>query len=100
MAPLEMTGMRSSTWRRDAPQTALQLSDVALKWMIDELDLLPEEGVAWNESKDAFLAHYRRRYPEAISSRINDNLKFSITESARSVLLWKFLGKLNHFWLV
>ena len=70
----------------------MQLSDITLKWMIDELDSLPEGKVKWNEQKVTFLESYRRRTHQAVTSRIHDVLKPS-QDKPVMVLFWQILGE-------
>ena len=70
----------------------MQLSDIALKWMIDELDSLPEGKIKWNRQKDTFLESYRRRTHQAVASRIHDALKPS-QDKPLGTLLWQVLGE-------
>ena len=70
-----------------------QLSDIALKWMIDELDLLPDDQILWNKSKDNFTKRFRDSYLEALTSTIHDTLRFGGGSAGYQVILWNFLGK-------
>ena len=74
----------------------LQLSDLALKWMIDELDALPavhpHDKIYWNEHKDIFLKNYARKEATAIEAPMHDILKFGGGSGAVSVMMWHILG--------
>lgn len=87
-----MTGFRRNVYHRKAPQNALQLSDTALKWMIDELDMLPGEGIKWNRQKDDFLETYRRHFIEAVDSWIHDTLRPG-EDKPLAFFFWQGIGK-------
>lgn len=85
-----------------------QLSDIALKWMIDEIDDVEEEEIradqskspavrlAWNiEQKYDFVHRFQlqERQDEMISARMHDTMKFGGGCSFFKVMLWNFLGK-------
>ena len=83
------------TYRRKAPQSALQLSDIALKWMIDELDMIPGQGIKWNYQKNEFLEHYRHHVVEVVDSWIHDALRLG-EDKALALLFWQVMGKSFH----
>ncbi|KAI4152372.1 MAG: hypothetical protein LQ340_002943 [Diploschistes diacapsis] len=49
----------------DPSKDPLQLSDIPLKWMIDELEKLPDDSITWNKEKDNFLRNLERIQPRA-----------------------------------
>ena len=75
----------------------LQLSDLALKWMIDELDALPlihpDDKISWNEHKDIFFKNYQSKESTAVSAPLHDILKIGGGVSPLSVASWHILGK-------
>jgi uncharacterized protein (DUF2235 family) len=73
-----------------------QLSDITLKWMIDELDALPNDRVRWNSDvKCSFLERFNLHRAKAISSRMHDTLRFGGGSSAGIVCFWNWLGTYN-----
>ena len=76
----------------------LQLSDLPLKWMIDELDALPlihpDDKIGWNEHKDIFFKNYQSKESTAIRAPMHDILKIGGGVSAISVFSWHILGRL------
>ena len=78
-----------------------QLSDIALKWMIDELGKLkdhpkfgPGKGdqIIWNAGKDGFLKSYEKRRLEALSGKQHDTMKFGGGSSRMMVIFWNLMG--------
>lgn len=73
----------------------LQLSDIALEWMISELDALPlkhpADQIAWNEHHDIFLENFHKNMDQAVTARMHDALKFGGGGSWTSTLFWHFL---------
>ncbi|KAH7311221.1 hypothetical protein B0I35DRAFT_395816 [Stachybotrys elegans] len=77
---------------------AFQLSDVALSWMIRELELVgmrdEEAAVKWSDKN---LNGYKRAFCEiksqkqALKGNIHDSLNFGCGTGFFTVLLWKFL---------
>ena len=76
----------------------LQLSDLALEWMITELDALPakhpNEQIMWNEHKDIFLTNINRKAAMAVKAPMHDILKFGGGASWTSTFMWHILGML------
>lgn len=71
-----------------------QLSDIALKWMIDELDNIKDDNVQWNaDAKCDFLCRFNKHRDKAIKSFMHDTLKFGRGSSVGKVTLWNFMGK-------
>lgn len=77
---------------KDVKDDNYQLSDIALKWMMDELDKLPEDRIQWNKHKDGFIKHFKRNRDQAIGARIHDTLSFGGGCSWLKVILWNFMG--------
>ena len=75
-----------------------QLSDFALKWMIDELDdlntKLKTDTLRWNEQKADFVRRFVERRPKAIRARMHDTMTFGRGSSFGKALLWKLMGML------
>ena len=77
-----------------------QLSDIALKWMMDEVEAVEEarkessDRIAWNvKKKDSFLERFEYHKKEMISARMHDTLKFNGGLSSKlKVMLWNFMG--------
>ena len=78
-----------------------QLSDIALKWMIDELGKLkdhpkfgPGKGdqIVWNAGKDGFLKSYEKRRLEALSGKQHDTMKKGGGSSIMKVIFWNLMG--------
>jgi uncharacterized protein (DUF2235 family) len=80
----------------DKDSDYFQLSDIALKWMMDELDALPNDNVRWNSDvKCSFLERFNLHRAKAIASRMHDTLRFGGGSSAGKVLFWNWLGTYN-----
>ena len=85
-------------------QDPLQLSDLALRWMIQELELLPDaERLAWNSHKDIFLANIDSRNPDryslAVQAPMHDILSFQNDKNGNSFIttfMWNLMG-MHHF---
>lgn len=71
-----------------------QLSDIALKWMIEELDDLPGDKPQWNYRRDLFMNRFDYegvKYKQAIKARIHNTM--SLNDSPwYMVLMWWFMG--------
>ena len=74
----------------------LQLSDLALRWMIDELDALPlihkHDQIIWNDHKDTFIKNYDRKVSTAEQAPMHDILKYGGGVSYISTFMWHILG--------
>ena len=85
----------------DEADDPVQLSDIALEWMITELQQLPAddpaERLAFNEHVDIFLNNIRRKMDHCYTARTHDMLRFRGGASAFKVLLWNFLGESGLF---
>ena len=83
----------------------VQLSDIALEWMITELQELPHkhpaEKLAFNEHVQIFLKNIHGKMTDACTARLHDTLKFGGGSPWYMVMFWNFLGKSayqNHVW--
>lgn len=94
-----------SFWRSRRPEgpsddvrtDPFQISDLALAWMIEEVELAgqrdPSAAVKWSEDHVGwFQRRFRKNREQAMSSPIHDSLKFSSGSGFLTVLLWIFLG--------
>ena len=76
---------------------SFQASDIALKWMIDELNKLGAkvdgDQIQWDkESLDTFNAGYKKKKTDAIRSNLHDTMKLGGGSSLGMVILWNILG--------
>ena len=81
----------------DKKNDPFQLSDIALKWMIDELDNLPADGdrIRWDvESKGDFVRRFDSDLHEeqAVQAPIHDTMAFGGGSSFSKTIFWKFMG--------
>ena len=75
-------------------QDWFQLSDLALKWMVDELSNLPDGRVHWDkEGKQSFLTRYHSHRAKAVKAKMHDTMAFGKGSSFGMTLMWKFMGK-------
>lgn len=82
----------------DKSRDWFQLSDIALKWMIDELDNVSGDRVNWNEmNKHSFLTRFAHNRSKAINARMHDTLTFGGGSSFGKVAFWKLLGMHSPF---
>ena len=82
---------------KDVKKYKYQLSDIALKWMMDELDNLPGDKIQWNERKDDFVKGFEANGDQAIrdraiKARIHNTLSFGGGCSWLKVIFWNFMG--------
>ena len=83
---------------KDEEEDYFQLSDIALKWMIDEVDDVESkyesiEPLAWHDkSKASFLRRFHKHQSEMISARMHDTMKRGGGSSIFKVILWNFMG--------
>lgn len=74
----------------------LQLSDLALEWMISELDALPAkhptDQIEWNEHKDIFLTNFERKVSTAVQAPMHDILRYGGGVSRVSTFMWHIMG--------
>ena len=89
--------MEDDTPSSDVTKDPYQLSDIALKWMIDELDRIPGDHVQWNENKRGFLSHFHKRRKNAIKAPIHDTMKFGRGLSWGKVIFWNFMGMFSSY---
>ena len=82
---------------------ALQLSDLALEWMIGELDALPAkhpaQRIAWNEHRDIFLENFHSKPSTAVQARLHDILAYGNCVSLVKTFLWRIMGRCTSFTL-
>ena len=82
----------------------LQLSDLALEWMITEIMALPvtkpEMRVDWNEHRDLFLKNFARNNDVAINAPLHDPLAYGGGLSWASTTAWRLLGTFFRFRLL
>lgn len=75
----------------------LQLSDVALAWMIREVELVgekdPSAAVKWRDTVHHFKEHFAKKKNHAMKAVIHDSLALGRGTSLFKVLLWKYMGK-------
>ena len=78
---------------------ALQLSDLALEWMIRELDALPivhpADQLVWNEHRDIFLKNFDRKVANAVKAPLHDVLQYGSCVSPIKTLMWRIMGTYN-----
>lgn len=85
----------------DEANDPVQLSDIALEWMIRELQKLPvDDQLMFNEHVDIFLNNIGGKKKEMYTAKIHDVLKFNGGESALKVLFWNFLGESLPFYFL
>lgn len=81
----------------DEANDPLQLSDIALEWMISELRKLPpEDGVEklyFNPNVDVFLKNFNANRQQALTASIHDPLVFGKGLSWYSVIMWNIMGE-------
>jgi len=76
-----------------------QMSDVALSWMIHELELVgemdPQASVEWSNNANGYKRAFCKdsSQKQALRGFIHDSLKFGTGTGFFTVLLWKFLGQ-------
>ena len=80
---------------------ALQLSDLALEWMISELDALhPADRVSWNEHRDIFLRNFNGKVSTAVQAPLHDILAYGNCVSRTKTFLWRIMGTYGFFTLI
>lgn len=77
-----------------------QLSDIALKWMVDETDNLkpspehPLDRLAWHPKyKKSFLERYEDHKEDMKSARMHDTMTWNGGGGKLKVILWNLMGK-------
>ena len=86
----------------DEANDPVQLSDIALEWMITELDTLHEptteenkaDKIIWNHHKHIFLYNYYGKVQDAVTAPQHDMLKWGCGSSWAMFFMWKLLGKM------
>lgn len=82
----------------DEANDPLQLSDIALEWMISELRNLPGEGgverLYFNANVDVFLKNFNSKRQQAYTATLHDPLVFGKGLSWYSVIMWNLMGEL------
>ena len=91
----------------DSTHDAFQLSDIALKWMMDEIDNVDRTGelhdhLAWDpKEKGSFLERFDKHIPQMIKARMHDTLAFKgVRADNTMVMLWNFMGMFFFFPLI
>lgn len=93
------TSLKPHGASKDVRTDAFQMSDVALSWMIRELEYVASlderAGVKWSKSKEGYKKAFAREQSQnqALRGVIHDTLVFGNCSSFFKVLLWKVLGK-------
>jgi Uncharacterized alpha/beta hydrolase domain (DUF2235) len=85
---------------RESPKDDyFQLSDIALKWMIDEIDDVekerdPTDQLAWDrDEKASFLKRFHDHQNDMATARMHDTMKFGGgSANPFKILLWNFMG--------
>ncbi|RGP77591.1 short chain dehydrogenase reductase family [Fusarium longipes] len=90
--------MKQSNLKKPLDDDALQMSDMALDWMIREVELVglkdPKSQVHWCHTKDSFktLMNNKTKVQEhVIKGFMHDTLSFGYGSSFFKVLMWKFM---------
>ena len=82
---------------QDEADDPLQLSDLALEWMISELDALPKkhptDQIEWNEHKDIFLRNFHHKVEMAVKAPMHDILRYGGGVSRVSTFMWRIMGE-------
>ena len=91
-------GVQNSKEEKD--DDYFQLSDIALKWMVDEIDDVetshedPLDRFAWDsKEKASFLKRFQKHKDEMISARMHDTMTWKGGSSMFKVILWNLMGK-------
>jgi len=91
---------KDKTPRESPINDYIQLSDIALKWMIDEIDDVessredPTDRFAWDpEEKASFLQRFQKHKDEMISARMHDTMTWNGGSSSMlKVMMWSLMG--------
>ncbi|MCJ1243570.1 hypothetical protein MMC30_000767 [Trapelia coarctata] len=79
----------------DVSQDLFQQSDIALKWMIDELEGITSDQIAWDtDRKKEFMDCFELNRKIAVSSQLHDTMRYGGGSSPGKVFFWNFL---EHF---
>jgi hypothetical protein len=90
---------RAKEATKDIRTDAFQMSDVALSWMIRELELVgkadPSASVKWSKNVEGYKRAFATELhqTQALRGVIHDSLAFGGGAGFFTVLLWKFMGK-------
>lgn len=93
------TTLRPKEATKDVRKDPFQMSDVALSWMIRELELVgeanPQAAVKWSNNVNGYKRAFAREtsQKQALKGFIHDSLSFGTGTGFFTVLLWKFMGK-------
>lgn len=93
------TTLRPKEATNDVRKDPFQMSDVALSWMIHELELVgeanPQAAVKWSNNANGYKRAFARETSrkQALKGFIHDSLSFGTGTGFFTVLLWKFMGK-------
>ena len=85
----------NKTAHLDKTKDQFQLSDIALKWMIDELDNLDPkvDHVLWNEDKkQSFLERFAAKRTDAINGFMHDTMVLGRGSTFWMTMMWKLMG--------
>jgi hypothetical protein len=96
----DVENKEDGTARNDPRRDYFQLSDIALKWMIDEIDDVessregPNDRFSWDsEEKASFLRRFHKHKHEMSTARMHDTMKFNGGSTSKlKVMLWNFMG--------
>ena len=70
-----------------------QLSDIALNWMVEELEDLPDQRLFWSAKKKDFVNRYQKNREQTLIAKKHDSLARGGGMAYRSVLLWRLMGE-------
>lgn len=80
---------------RDVTKDWFQQSDIALKWMIDELDGIDGDQIDWDpDRKTVFMECYAKQRDAAVKSKLHDTMKYGGGSSLGKTSFWNFMGTL------
>ncbi|RGP66299.1 short chain dehydrogenase reductase family [Fusarium sporotrichioides] len=93
--------MKQSTMEEPLDDDALQMSDMALDWMIREVDVVgrehPESAVRWCHTVEGFVKNMsdkERVTTHVVKGFMHDTLSFGYGSAFFKVLMWKFMEML------
>lgn len=80
---------------RDVTKDWFQQSDIALKWMIDELDGIDGDQIDWDpDRRKVFMECYAERRDAAVKSKLHDTMRYGGGSSLGKTSFWNFMGTL------
>jgi uncharacterized protein (DUF2235 family) len=80
-------------FHEDKQDDQFQLSDITLKWMIDEIDQLEEDRIAWDlELKKSYMKRFELHRRTMIQSKMHDTMTFGGGLGWPMTLLYKIMG--------